>query len=150
MRTDSWQASPRPHSALQGDELAISAITMQPRYPAAPEPEPETEPETTEDDLMLAAHVQIKELEGLAQDRIKQHLPSPATMTEFDTNMEEVKTVANRFNRYSREEAPLPGNSPPCGVPAEGIVFLGVMAMFGGAYAIYRVWVRGNGSSSSS
>ncbi len=46
VRTDSWQQpSPRPHSALQGDELAISAITMQQRYPQAPQPEPEPEPE---------------------------------------------------------------------------------------------------------
>ena len=32
VRTDAWQ-SPRSHSALQGDELAISAITMTHRYP---------------------------------------------------------------------------------------------------------------------
>ena len=60
----------------------------------------------TEDDLMLAAHVQIEELEGLAQDRIKQHLPSSADMTEIDTKMEEVRTVANRFNRLRRTITP--------------------------------------------
>ena len=50
VRTDSWQESPRPHSALKGDELAITAITMSARahqrYP--PEPEPEPEPAVSE------------------------------------------------------------------------------------------------------
>eukprot|EP01043_Picozoa_sp_COSAG02_P008992 COSAG02_NODE_298_length_25350_cov_48.266999_25_plen_230_part_00 len=146
----------------------------------------------TEDDLMLAAHVQYEELRGLAQDRItQQHLPSPADMTDIDTKMEEVRTVANRFNRLRRTITPtrsccagvcvlLPlrflsvslSLSPPLSrslihsfahsqlvcmcSPATSsnwlklLSFLGVMALFGGAYAIYRVWVPADGSSSSS